>query len=164
VHPRSLLDELLRLGLAALDPANDHVELIHDAFVPRGDSERMLGFLGHNVGDHLGAAVANVLGDGRQHFEQAVFADELSAQSIEAVRSAITSQWQALSAALVPQLGALIEADHAAGRVQDQRLRVGLFSYSEPMSPTASEGASIDPAAEPSADPSPTRSSKGAPP
>jgi hypothetical protein len=38
-----------------------------------------------------------------------------------------------LSAALVPQLAALIEADRAAGRPQDQRLRVGLFSYGEPM-------------------------------
>lgn len=133
VHPRSLLDELLRLGLAALDAGDDSVSLVHDAFVPRGDTARMLGFLGHNVGDHLGAAVANVLGDGFKHFEQAVFADELSTQSVEATHATITAQWQALSAALVPQLEALIEADRAAGRAQDQRLRVGLFSYSQAM-------------------------------
>ena len=53
VHPRSLLDELLRLGLAELDPATDTVSLLRDAFVPRGDRVRMLGFLGDNVGDHL---------------------------------------------------------------------------------------------------------------
>ena len=93
----------------------------------------MLGFLGHNVGDHLGAAVANVLADGRRHFEQAVFADELSAQSIEAMRESIAAQWRAISATLVPQLEKLIDADRAAGRPQDQRLRVGLFSYSERM-------------------------------
>ena len=133
VHPRSLLDELLRLGLAALDAAGDRVELLQDAFVPRGDSERMLGFLGHNVGDHLGAAVANVLGDGRRHFEQAVYADELSAQSVEALRGLIAAQWQTISTALLPRLEQLIEADRAAGRTQDQRLRVGLFSYSERM-------------------------------
>ena len=133
VHPRSLLDELLRLGLARADAADDTVALVHDAFVPRGDTARMLAFLGHNVGDHLGAAVANVLGDGSKHFEQAVFADELSTQSLDATRATITAQWQALSAALVPQLEALIEADSAAGRSQDQRLRVGLFSYSERM-------------------------------
>jgi len=133
VHPRSLLDELLRLGLAVFDAAGDRVELVQDAFVPRGDSARMLGFLGHNVGDHLGAAVANVLGDGRRHFEQAVFADELSAQSIEALRELIAAQWRAISTALLPQLQQLIDADRAAGRAQDQRLRVGLFSYSEPM-------------------------------
>lgn len=133
VHPRSLLDELLRLGLAELDASDDTVSLVHDAFVPRGDTTRMLGFLGQNVGDHLGAAVANVLGDGFRHFEQAVFADELSTGSVAATHATITAQWQALSAALVPQLEALIESDRAAGRVQDQRLRVGLFSYSETM-------------------------------
>lgn len=133
VHPRSLLDELLRLGLAEANPADDSVALVRDAFVPRGDAGRMLGFLGANVGDHLSAAVANVLGDGARHFEQAIFADELSAQSLEAARASITAQWRALAAALVPQLEAAISADRAAGRAQDQRLRIGLFSYSEPM-------------------------------
>jgi hypothetical protein len=149
VHPRSLLDELLRLGLAAVDSGDDRIALVQDAFVPRGDGARMLSFLGHNVGDHLGAAVANVLDDGRRHFEQAVFADELSVQSVAATRELIAAQWQALSTALVPRLEALIEADRAAGHVQDQRLRVGLFSYSERM------------ATDPSTDIPPARISKG---
>jgi hypothetical protein len=146
VHPRSLLDELLRLGLAAAAD-DDSVRLVHDAFVPRGDSARMLGFLGQNVGDHLGAAASNVLGDGRSHFEQAVFADELSAQSVEATRQAIALQWTALSAALVPLLERRIEADRVAGRAQDQRLRVGLFSFSEAMS--GAEAPPPDPTAKP---------------
>jgi hypothetical protein len=161
VHPRSLLDELLRLGLAVHDAADDSVSLAQDAFVPRGDTERMLGFLGQNVGDHLGAAVDNVLGDGRQHFEQAVFADELSPQSVAAVRESIDVQWRALRGALVPQLTALIEADHAAGRPQDQRLRVGLFSYSDRMTTPASPTAPPDGAAAPDDDTSP-RIPKGA--
>jgi Family of unknown function (DUF6502) len=144
VHPRSLLDELLRLGLAQIHEADDSVELVRDAFVPRGDTERMLGFLGNNVGDHLGAAVANVLSDGRRHFEQAVFADELSSQSIDATHETIAAQWQAISAALVPQLKELIDADRAAGRPQDQRLRVGLFSYSERMPEAAAPAVRTD--------------------
>jgi len=32
----------------------------------------MVGFLGTNVGEHLEAAVTNVLTDGHQHFEQAL--------------------------------------------------------------------------------------------
>ena len=96
VHPRSLLGELCRLGLARQDPGEDTVELVVDSFVPRGDSARMLGFLGANVGDHFDAAVSNVLGDGREHFEQAIFADELSVESVRAFRETITRQWQAL--------------------------------------------------------------------
>jgi hypothetical protein len=162
VHPRSLLDELLRLGLAAHDAADDSVSLVKDAFVPRGDTERMLGFLGQNVGDHLGAAVDNVLGDGRQHFEQAVFADELSPQSVAAVRESIDAQWRALRSALVPQLTALIDADHAAGRPQDQRLRVGLFSYTEPMPSPAPATPPPDGAAGWAGDPPRPRNPKGA--
>ncbi|MGE0801521.1 MAG: DUF6502 family protein [Lautropia sp.] len=131
VHPRSLLDELIRLGLARHDEASDTVTLLADAFVPRDDRNRMLGFLAANVGDHLDAAVGNVLGDGSQHFEQAIFADELSDESIHRLRDAITRQWRALRAALVPELEALIEADRAAGRRQDRRVRIGLFSYTD---------------------------------
>lgn len=138
VHPRSLLEELVRLQLAQLDTASDTVAIVRDAFVPRGDLARMLGFLGANVGDHMAAAVANVLADGRQHFEQAIFADELSQQSLEAARGLITAQWQALLGAAAPALEKLIEADRAAGRTQDQRLRIGLYTYTD-LAPPAAE-------------------------
>lgn len=131
VHPRSLLDELVRLGLAALDPATDRVSLVRQTFVPHGDLERLLGFLGQNVGDHLSAATANVLGAASSHFEQAVFADELSAESLQRLRAAISDQWRHLSESLVPQIEALIEEDRRAGRAQDHRIRIGLYSYSE---------------------------------
>ena len=133
VHPRSLLGELCRLGLARHDEEHDTVELVVEAFVPRDDRGRMLGFLGANVGDHFDAAVSNVLGEGREHFEQAIFADELSTESIRAFRDTIARQWQALRKAVVPALETLIEVDRAVGRAQDQRIRVGLFSWTEPM-------------------------------
>lgn len=129
VHPRSLLEELVRLGLATVDEAADTVGLAHDAFVPRGDAVRMARLMGDNVGDHLSGAVDNVLGDGRQHFEQAIFADGLSAESIEAFREIVKRQWQSLRQAVVPTLQSSIEADEAAGRAQDRRVRIGLYTY-----------------------------------
>jgi hypothetical protein len=132
VHPRSMLDELIRLGLASYDEANDSVMLTRTEFVPDADARQMLDFLGDNVGDHLDAAVANVLKDGCQHFEQAVFADELSVESIETLRPLVSAQWQALRDALVPTLTELIEADARAGRPQNQRVRIGLYSFTEP--------------------------------
>jgi hypothetical protein len=143
VHPRSLLGELIRLGLASHDEARDRVTLTRTSFVPEGDSRQMLHFLGSNVGDHLEAAVTNVLKDGRQHTEQAVFADELSAESAEALRPLVEAQWQALRDALVPALTALIEADAAAGRPQDQRVRIGLYSFSETTQDTAAPATEI---------------------
>jgi len=136
LHSRTLLDELCRLGLVRHDIETDLVHLQQEGFVPRDDEARMLAFLGHNVGDHLAASVANVLQDERRHFEQAVFADELSEASIDIAKKLVNAQWRALMAALVPELEALVEADRqapAAGRRKraDRRIRVGLYAYDE---------------------------------
>ena len=131
VHPRSLLEELCRLGLVRIDGETVYVE--RESFVPKGDTDRMLGFLGSNVGDHLRAAVANVLSDPPQHLEQAVFADELSQASLDEFRQVARTQWQALLQATVPLLNRLIEADQTAKRVQDQRVRIGMYMFCEAM-------------------------------
>ena len=130
VHPRSLLDELVRLGLAKLE--GDTVQVASRTFVPRGDSNRMLGFLSSNVGDHMRASIANVLADKPPHFEQAIFADGLSADSLDAANELVRAQWKALLAATVPTLQKMIDDDQAAGRSSDRRVRIGLYSYGEP--------------------------------
>jgi Family of unknown function (DUF6502) len=133
VHPRSLLDELCRLGLALWDTESDEVLLTKSAFVPRGDWARMTAFLADNVGDHLRAASANVLGSGKEHMEQAIFADELSVQSLQVFRDMMATQWQLMLDSLVPRLEQLIAGDKQAGRIQNQRVRIGLYTWSQPM-------------------------------
>jgi hypothetical protein len=145
VHPRSLLDELCRLGLAHWDTQSDTVALQRETFVATGDLARQLGYLGDNVGDHLRAAVDNVVeGDGSLHFEQAVFADGLSAESLASVRPAVRAQWQALLQAIVPALEASVEADARQHPPPQGRLRVGLYTYQE-GAPAASPPASAAP-------------------
>lgn len=133
VHPRSLLEELNRLGLARLDEETDRVELMRERFTPAGDEPRMLGFVASNVGDHLRAAVTNVLSAAPQHLEQAVFADGLSAESVRQLQPLIREHWQQLLRGLAPVLQKAIDDDAASGRAQDQRLRVGLYGYHAPM-------------------------------
>lgn len=133
IHPRSLLEELTRLGLARWDEATDTVALQRNAVVPRSDFSQMLSFLGDNVGDHLNAAVDNVLGDGSAHFEQAVYADELSRESLMQLRKLISEQWVHLFERLVPALEQLIAEDQAAGRPQDHRVRIGFYSFTKAM-------------------------------
>jgi hypothetical protein len=132
VHPRSLLDELLRLNLAELDAERDTVTLQREGYVPSGDRARMLGFMADNVGDHLAASVANVVGDGRRHFEQAVFADGLSDESMAAVRKLVSAQWKGLLDALVPPLQQLVDADAKRPPSEHRRVRIGLYGYDEP--------------------------------
>ena len=139
VHPRTLLDELCRLQLATHVAAGDEVALLRDAFVPSGDWLRMLRFLGDNVGDHFRAAVSNVLKDGRQHLEQAIFADELSVESLTETASLMSAQWRTLLTEVAPQLEKMIEKDRQLGRAQNHSIRIGMFTWSDnmPASPTS---------------------------
>jgi Family of unknown function (DUF6502) len=134
VHPRSILEELARLGLVRVDDKTDTVHIAREAFVPQADTARMLDFLGANVGDHFQAAVANVLATGETpHFEQAVWAEELSSESIAQAKALTRTQWQQLLQQITPELETLLAQDRAQGRPGTHRLRLGLFSYSDVM-------------------------------
>ncbi len=61
MHPRSLLEELIRLGLAEHDEAADSVALSRAAFAPRGDDARRLALLTARLGELLDAAVDELL-------------------------------------------------------------------------------------------------------
>jgi Family of unknown function (DUF6502) len=129
VHPRSLLDELVRRNMARVD--GDLVRLQCDAILPRGDSARLMRVLGNNVGAHLAAAVENVQAEQPPHLERAVYAHGLSDASLQELRTLVSVQWQALSHALVPALTAMVQRDgNTAGPTH--RVRLGLYHYAEP--------------------------------
>lgn len=134
VHPRTLLEEMVRLGLARHDEDGDTVTLLRDSFVPAGDERRMFGFLANNVGDHLAAAVANVLSAQPPHLEQALFADHLSVDSIARLGPLVREQWQAVLRQLAPAVQALLDEDEAQDRDRNQRLRIGMYAFAGPMS------------------------------
>lgn len=130
VHPRAVLEELLRLGLVEVD-ARDRVHLVAQAYVPHRDRAGMLGLLADNVGDHLDAAVANLDGDGQRFLEQAMFSDGLSAESAAAFNAATRRAWLAVQAELMPVLQALYERDRTGEATTDHRVRLGVYGYAE---------------------------------
>lgn len=132
LHPRTVLDELSRLALIRHDEAADQVHLLQKDYIPGGDQAEMLVLLRDNVGDHLESAVANVLKDDIQHHDQAIFADELSEASLKELTPLILQQWQELKDTLIPAIGGLLEADLQADKPGNRRMRVGMYSYSEP--------------------------------
>ncbi|GAA0752534.1 DUF6502 family protein [Ideonella azotifigens] len=131
VHPRSLLDDMLRLKLVTWQQDSDRVSLNRAALVPDRDQARLLGLLGGNVGDHLSAAVDNVAGEQPRHFEQAIWANGLSLDSAQGVRGLVESHWQQLTQQLVPELQRRIDRDEADGAPTDAVVRVGMFMYSQ---------------------------------
>jgi hypothetical protein len=130
VHPRTLLDELVRLGIAGQVAERDLVVLTLDAFVPGADETRMLDFLAHNVGEHLDAAVDHVLGKAPRQLERAIFATGLSRASIEVARGWVEQYWQTLLGHLTPMLEDLLARDAEAFGEDERpcRFRVGLYS------------------------------------
>lgn len=136
VRPRTVLQELLRLGIAELvdgvgEDAEDRVRLRVDAFVPSEGTPEMLQLLSDNVSDHLAAAVQNVLGASPPMLEQSIYADNLRPQSVERMRALARKTWQAAFPEIVRRATALREDD--SGRQDaDQRIRIGMYFYYEP--------------------------------
>jgi hypothetical protein len=149
VHPRALLEELLRLKLVAHDVRRDTVTLIENSFVPRGDYPRMAQWMGANVGDHLAGAVGNLLGRRPEHPEQAIAAEGLSAASVAEVMARLPAHWKRLTDELVPLLEQLIEHDAAArgDAAPGHRLRIGLYGFDTTTTATTQTGAAAAPAA-----------------
>lgn len=133
VRPRTLLEELCRLGIACINEEGDTVELLTERYVPSSDETEMLAYLGANVGDHLHAAVDNVTSCGVRHLEQAIFTDQVSARSIEEMRPQVQAQWKALVQKLAPAVQQLMDQDIEAARPQDHRLRIGVYMYTTPL-------------------------------
>jgi hypothetical protein len=139
MRPRTVLDELLRQGLAELDEATDTVRLVADAFVPRSDPE-MLGLLRQNLHDHLAAACANVLAgaDDRRFLERAVYYNNLRPDAVDQLES----EARTLSVAALRHLNGLALEHRQAGATQDtpavmERFRFGVFFYREPVGTAA---------------------------
>lgn len=129
VHPRSLLEDMVRLKVAHWDSQTDVVTLRDVAFVSSDDDARLLEFLGANVGDHLNAAVDNVGGMQPRHFEQSVRGHGLATASMQAMRPLVEAQWKLLTRKLVPELQRRIEADEASGPEPQGEVRIGLYMY-----------------------------------
>lgn len=132
VHPRSVLQELLRLGIAS--EAEGQVTLQRQAFVPdvRHDEARQL--LAGSVADHLAAGVHNLDANSQRTFlEQSMFADGLHPESIAKLEQLANSQWREVLTAMVQAAVPLCEQDEPQGG--NHRIRLGMFCYSEAMAP-----------------------------
>ena len=130
VHPRSMLEDMLRLKVANWDRPSDSVMLSAGAFVPNNDDVHLLSFLAANVGDHLRAFVENMSGAQPKHFEQSIRGSGMSTESMHAMRPLVEKHWNALIRSMVPELQRRIDADAVDGHDGPGEVRIGLYMYS----------------------------------
>jgi hypothetical protein len=126
VHHRTILDELIRLNMVS--ETDGTAELTGDGFVPTGDLQSMLAFLGDNVRDHLQAAVSNTLTEQPRMLERSVYARGLSLQACEDIQRLVRQRWSVLHQELAQEMSRSVGLAPAGA---EGRIRVGIYTYYE---------------------------------
>ncbi len=128
VHFRSVLDELVRLGLVI--EQDGYVDLTASAFVPEAaDAERLL-LMADNCCAHLDAALANVTGDGSPFLEQAIWGEGITQLDCETLQSAARAEWVRTQRVLYQKIEQVPEAATGESR---HRIRIGMYVHHELM-------------------------------
>ena len=133
VRSRTLLEELMRLGLVTLDK-KDRAVPSRKAFIPERGTDEMIYYFGQNAHDHLAAAAQNLLGMQPAFLEQGIFGDALSGASVTELDELVRKEWQRLVRELVPRANALDKRDAKSGQ-HDMRMRFGIYFYAENKQP-----------------------------
>lgn len=134
IHPRAVLDEWLRLGVATVDE-NNLVHLTTDMYIPQEGFEEKVFYLGHNLHDHAQAAVSNVIAGQQLSFlERCVHYDTLTQPSIEAIGE--LAQKQSMKTLReVNKLADGLSAKDQHATEANMRMTYGIYYYFEPMQP-----------------------------
>jgi len=143
-HARSVLDELVRLGVA--EEREGVARLLRsEGFLPLRDLEEIARQLAANVGDHLSAASANFNAARRSekppYLEYALWADELSADSAAELQQFAQQQWLGALRSVRNEAQARSERDRGTTPPEAlHRFRFGVYIYHEPgFEPLAGE-------------------------
>jgi hypothetical protein len=124
VHHRSVLDELTRLGLC--NERDGYVDLAADGYIPTGDLQGTLAFLGDNLRDHAAAAVSNTLAEAPLMLERAVFAGGLTPADCDALHQLARERWMVMHRQMVSAMNVAVEQSQGKG---SRRIRVGVYVY-----------------------------------
>lgn len=130
IRPRTVLDELLRQGLVTADEETGNLSLLTDAFLGPSDPDQKVHFFAENVGDHIAAAVENLLAQEPPFMERAVFYNRLTGASVDGIEE----EARALGADALGKLNRLAnERQSEDMNMEDgtQRFRFGVFFYRE---------------------------------
>lgn len=131
VHPRTVMDELLRLGLVEQD--GDLLVPVSASFVPSRRRDELTALFAANAADHIAAAVHNLTLDAPRYLEQSVFADGLGADSVAQLHALARETWQRAFEDMVKAARKRVAADESLPESDQQRMRFGIYFYSEPQ-------------------------------
>lgn len=131
IRSKPLLDEWLRVGAVKID-SDGWLELVSEAFVPKGNFEQTAAFLASNVHDHMAAAVENLQSDAPKFFERAAFSERLSIKQLEALQEFVRTEGMAF---LLKVNDENIRHNLDSHSELGYRVNTGVYFYAEPQSP-----------------------------
>ena len=135
VRARSVLDGLIAAGLVEAQ-ADGQFSLSAVAYLPEANSTESIGFLAANVGDHLAAAIHNISAPAdARFFERAFFDDDVSAETVRALQDSVRTEGMDLLRGLVTTSDSVERGQREAGDGGGQRVRIGLYCYTESRDP-----------------------------
>ncbi len=130
IRPRAMLDEMLRLGVVRESAAG--LALQQHGLVPHQGFDAMCEAMALNVHDHAAAAAANLDGDAK-HLEQAVYVDEISAESAAHLHAVARQAWQDAFATVMAAAQARFDHDamHTPQPLRNHRARFGVYFHDQ---------------------------------
>lgn len=139
VHPRTVMDELLRLGLVTLE--GDLLIPVSLSFLPSRRLDELTSLFAANAADHMAAAVNNLTTDAPRYLEQSVFADGLGAASVDDLHELAREAWQQAFETMVKEARKRVAADDGVPPGEQHRMRFGVYFYGEPQAAGPAEPA-----------------------
>ena len=143
VRPRSVLDELIRLGLAAEE--DGQVTLLTQGFVPRAGLPELAMLMQDNLFDHVAAACENFDNkasakgppdaETTDFLEQSVFVDEITADSAHRLHKVSATAWKLAFQVVMRDAQRSFDHDavHASAHDRNHRARFGVYFYATPV-------------------------------
>ncbi|MEM9061103.1 MAG: DUF6502 family protein [Pseudomonadota bacterium] len=128
IRPRTVLDELLRQGLVS--QTDDLIKLRADAFLGPTDPDQKVIFFAENVGDHITAAVDNLLADEPEFMERAVFYNRLTAGSVDTLEEE-ARELAGTALVRLNELAHLHQIEDLDAPDGTHRFRFGVYFYRE---------------------------------
>lgn len=144
VHPLSVLNELLRLGLVELTldaQGADQVALRADSYVPQHNWDETLELFVENLRAHLATATQNLRAEQALQLEQAAYAGGLTPESAQALAALSRQLWKRMLQDFLAEARRLHAQDGGQG---SQLVRLGVYFHDERLPPEPADAAQSD--------------------
>jgi Family of unknown function (DUF6502) len=130
VKPRSVLNELQRLGLVRVEfkDRQEWIMVQTSGFVPETVTNEALDLLSGAVSDHLWTGVNNISKIADPELDRSVFASGLSHASVMELGKFAQKEWQRIFPRIVNKATQLYEID-AQKKENGYRMRIGMYFY-----------------------------------